>query len=124
MLYGSGKNGKTTFLNLLVRFLGEDNVVNVSLQDLLYNRFSKAKLYGKLANIYDDIPNTKLTGTGNFKILTGKGRVWADLKFKSGFEFVNYAKLIFSCNELILLTIKNTPKARIKKLTKSVRNCP
>ena len=100
MLIGSGRNGKTTFLNLITKFLGEDNTVSISLQDLLYNRFAKAKLYGKMANIYDDLPNSRLTATGNFKILTGKGRIWADLKFRSGFEFYNHAKLIFSCNEL------------------------
>ena len=100
MCFGTGRNGKTTFLNLLTKFLGEDNISIVSLQDLLYNRFAKQKLYGKLANVYDDLPNSKLSSTGNFKILTGKGRIWADVKFQDGFEFKNYAKLIFSCNEL------------------------
>lgn len=100
MCFGNGRNGKTTFLNLLTRFLGQENISIVSLQDLLYNRFAKQKLYGKLANIYDDLPNKQLTSTGNFKILTGRGRIWADVKFQNGFEFQNYAKLIFSCNEL------------------------
>lgn len=100
MLFGSGKNGKTTFLNLLIGFLGEDNINSASLQDLCYNRFARKDLFGKLANIYDDLPKTPLTHTGNFKILTGMGKAYADVKFKEHFEFVNTAKLIFSCNEL------------------------
>lgn len=100
MLFGQGRNGKTTFLNLLIGFLGEDNINSASLQDLCYNRFAKKDLFGKLANIYDDLPNTELKQTGNFKIMTGKGRVYADVKFKDHFEFMNIAKLIFSCNEL------------------------
>ncbi len=100
MLYGTGKNGKSTLLNLLTAFLGEENISTASLQEACYNKFARIRLYGKLANIHDDLPNAKVTSTGYFKMLTGEGRVHADIKHKEGFDFKNSAKMIFSANEL------------------------
>src|SRR6056297_513964 len=39
MLYAKGGNGKTTFLNLLERFLGSDNVATPSIHNLLDDQF-------------------------------------------------------------------------------------
>ena len=102
MLLGSGRNGKSTFLGLLKRILGSDNVVSISLQKLSSekDRFSMSMLRGKLANIYPDLPAAPLKNTGKFKILTGEDYVCADRKFKDPVCFTNYAKLIFSANEL------------------------
>ena len=100
MLYGSGSNGKSTYLELLQRFLGKKNVANVSLQELVSNRFKPAQLVGKLANIYADIPKRPLHETGMFKMLTGGDRITVEKKFKDPFEFENTARLIFSANEL------------------------
>lgn len=102
MLVGSGRNGKSTFLGLLKRILGSENVVSKSLQELTdeRNRFSIVALYGKLANIYADLPRQPIKYTGKFKILTGEDTITADRKFRDPITFVNYAKLIFSANEL------------------------
>ena len=100
MLLGEGQNGKSTWLNLLMAMLGRDNVCTPSLQDLLENRFARADLYGKLANIHADIPSRQLDGTGIFKMLTGQDMVRAELKNQNAFQFCNYAKLLYSCNEL------------------------
>jgi len=100
MFVGSGNNGKTTLIHLLERFLGEENVSNEPLHALSENRFAAAKLTGKLANTYADLPARALKETGIFKALTGEDRITAEEKFKKPFEFRNTAKLIFSCNEL------------------------
>ena len=100
MFIGDGKNGKSTLLKLIMTFLGENNVSNKELQDLIYNRFSLAKLYGKHANICGDLSDRALQNPGRFKILTGQDRIDAEEKFKGSFEFVNYAKLLFSTNKL------------------------
>jgi len=100
MLVGDGRNGKSTFLKLIHRILGDENVVGVSLQDLCMNRFSQALLYHKLANIYADIPSRPLEYTGYFKMLTGEDLISADRKFKERVTFRSYAKLLFSANEL------------------------
>jgi len=102
MLVGEGRNGKSTYLELIKRLLGSDNVASVKLQDLTDQamRFSIAQLYGKMANIFADLPSEALRYTGVFKILTGEDSVTADRKFRDPITFKNYAKMIFSCNEL------------------------
>jgi len=100
LLVGDGANGKSTLLELIIKLLGKQNVSSIALQDLENNRFAKAELYGKLANIYADLPDKALTHTGIFKMLTGGDLISAERKFKGHIKFVNHAKLIFSCNKV------------------------
>ncbi len=100
MMLGGGENGKSTFLNLLETFLGEKNIATPSLQELLYNRFAKIELYGKLANIHADLSDQKINQTGTFKMLTGRDTIRGEEKYKGSIEFKNYAKLIYSANNL------------------------
>ena len=100
MLVGGGSNGKSTFLNLLKAFLGKENVSGRSLQELEENRFAKADLHHKLANIYADLPDKALWRTGTFKMLTGRDLITAERKFQHSFTFENYAKLLFSANKV------------------------
>jgi P4 family phage/plasmid primase-like protien len=100
MLVGGGRNGKSTLLRVLKAILGNSNIASRSLQDFENRRFSTADLYGKLANIYSDPPDAALNRTGTFKMLTGGDPISAEFKFKNSFNFVNYAKLIFSCNKI------------------------
>lgn len=98
MLVGEGRNGKTTFLNLLQTFLGNENVSNVAYQDMYPGSFMVYELKGKLANIRDDLPAKGLEDTGIFKQLTGQSPFQADRKHKESVRFYNHAKLVFSCN--------------------------
>jgi len=100
MFIGEGANGKSTLLALMRAFLGAANVASISLQDLIENDFARSRLYGKMANLFADLPNAALKQTGNFKIMTGGDAMFANVKFHEGFDFVNRAKLIFSCNKL------------------------
>jgi putative DNA primase/helicase len=100
ILVGEGRNGKSTFLRLLQKFLGNEYVSNVSLQDLIYNRFKGAELYQKLANIYADLPKQPIVDAGTIKLLCGEDRLTVEKKHKNPFSFENYAKMIFSCNEI------------------------
>jgi putative DNA primase/helicase len=100
MLLGPGRNGKGTLLRLLTAFLGGRNVCNVTLQDLVSDRFAKADLYGKLANIGGDLPSKDLSDTAAFRNLTGGDDVRAQEKYKTAFGFRNKAKMIFSANVL------------------------
>jgi len=100
MLLGEGSNGKSTLLNLLVKFLGEENVSNPSLQQLCYDKFAQHELYGKLANINNELPSTKIANSGMFKMLTGEDLIRAEKKHKDSFKFRNHAKLIFATNQL------------------------
>ncbi len=100
MLLGSGANGKSTLLDLLEQFLGEENVATPSLQQLLNNRFARIELYGKLANIHADLSSKELENTGTFKMLSGKDTIRGEKKYQDAIQFKNHAKLIYSANEL------------------------
>lgn len=99
-LVGSGRNGKTTFLNLLRVFLGANNCSSVELKDLCENRFATANLYGKLANICTELTSRSLWSTGKLKSLTGEDSICGEHKFRDSFQFTNKAKMLFSTNEL------------------------
>jgi len=100
MLRGEGANGKSTLLELLEKFLGEDNVATPSLQELLNNKFAKIDLHGKLANIHADLSAEKLDKTGTFKMLTGGDTIRGEKKYQGAINFKNHAKLIYSSNQL------------------------
>jgi putative DNA primase/helicase len=98
LFVGEGNNGKSTLISTIQALLGKDNVSAVSLQELEVNRFAKADLFGKLANLYADLPDSALKSVGTFKMLTGGDPIRGERKFQNSFLFVNGAKLTFSCN--------------------------
>jgi len=100
ILQGSGANGKSTLLRVMEAFLGKENCSSVGLYDLVTKTFSKAELHGKLANIAPDIGSDELRKTGIFKALTGGDTITAERKNQHPFQFKNYAKMIYSCNQL------------------------
>jgi len=100
MLTGEGANGKSVFLETLQYLLGLNNVCNIELQELEENRFKKAELLGKLANIFTDLSNKSMQTSSAFKILVTGERITAERKFGHPFEFTSFARLLFSANEL------------------------
>jgi len=100
LLIGAGANGKSVYLNLIRAMLGRENVSNESLQSLTENRFASANLYQKNANVFGDLPAKAFRDVGLLKLLTGGDVVTAEQKFKASFGFINYAKIIASCNEV------------------------
>lgn len=107
ILYGGGNNGKSVFLKLLSRFLGLENISSKKPQSLITDRFSSSSLFGKLANISPDIPYTELADTSLIRELTGDDPIDAQEKYKDSFKFYNYAKIIFSANELPVVRDRN-----------------
>jgi len=100
MLYGKkGANGKSKMLGVLTSFLGRSNTSSESLKMLENDQFSLAELYGKLANVFPDIPSTTIYDNSVFKLLTGdEVMLRAVRKFEHSFQFKNTARLIFSAN--------------------------
>ena len=100
-LHGDGGEGKSTFLNFLTKYIfNEKNVANEKVQDLSGNRFSSANLLGKSMNICGEIPKGNMKNSDRLKILTGFDKFMAEYKGIQGFYMRNYAKLLFSANEL------------------------
>ena len=70
---------------------------NIAWQNLS-DRFKTAELYGKLANIFSDLPTKNIDDTGIFKSLVGEDYLTVEKKNKNPFSFQSYARLLFSCN--------------------------
>lgn len=99
-LLGEGENGKTTFIKLLARLLGSENVSNIPLQDI-GDEFKTANLFGKLANIADELSAKALDDTAKFKLITGESPMYAYKKYvQEPIQFINYSKQIYATNEL------------------------
>lgn len=99
LLIGPPDCGKSTLLSLFTDVVGEENIASRTFQDLAGgNRFARASLIGKLANVYADLPTLEARDIGPFKALTGNDIVDAEFKGVDAVSFRNYAKLIFSTN--------------------------
>lgn len=97
---GAPNAGKSTLLSIAQEvLLGGENVSNIPWQGL-GDRFNKAELFGKLANIFADLPSKNIDDNGMFKALTGEDYITAERKNKDPFSFRPYARLLFSCNEI------------------------
>ncbi len=99
ILTGTGSNGKSTYLNMLKHLLGKQNISSLDLKKL-GDRFSTVMLFGKLANIGDDISDEFILDASIFKkIVTGE-TIDAEQKGQPKFEFEPYTKLFFSANNI------------------------
>ena len=105
VLVGPASNGKSTLQGMIEKLLGRKNTVSIDMKDL-NDKFRPAKLYGKLANIGDDISDKYIDDNNIFKTVVTGGRIMVENKGQDPFEFDPYTKCIFSSN--------NIPKTRDK----------
>lgn len=100
-LTGEKANGKSTFLQMLQDVLGVRNTSNLGL-DELDERFAPVTMFGKLANIGDDISDDFLHGRSiaHFKKIVSGNMVKAENKGQDVFFFKPFVKLIFSANQI------------------------
>ncbi|MCZ9313181.1 MAG: phage/plasmid primase, P4 family [Methanocorpusculum sp.] len=99
ILTGTGSNGKSTYLKTLSSLLSEKNISSLDLKKL-GDRFSTVMMFGKLANIGDDISNEFVVDTAIFKkVVTGE-TIDAEQKGQPKFDFKPFCKLLFSANAI------------------------
>lgn len=100
LMVGVAHAGKSVLLRVLNDvLLGKKNVSNVTWQ-ALNERFKTAELFGKLANIFADLPTKNIEDNGIFKALVGEDYLTVEKKNKNPFSFQSTARLIFSCNNI------------------------
>ena len=99
ILTGEGANGKSTFLTIIQNILGEENISSLDLKEL-DAKFQNAELFGKLANIGDDISDEFIVNASVFKKLVTGNRIQVQRKGERPFEFNNHAKMLFSANNI------------------------
>ena len=99
LLHGGGANGKSVIADTITALMGSDNISSYSLQSLTEEKgFYRAKIQYKLLNYCSDI-STKVE-SACFKKMTSGDPLEACLKYGQPFIMIDYAKLIFNCNEL------------------------
>ena len=98
-LTAGGENGKSTFLDMIKTMLGRENIATLEPADF-ERRFVNAQLFGKLANIGDDISSNYRENSSVFKKLVTGDAIMVENKGETPFMLENYATLIFCTNEM------------------------
>jgi len=104
MIYGVPSSGKTSFINLIVQFIGGNHperiISQIKLQDLR-KRFTLANLKDKLFNYYDDLNYNKLANSDAFRLVVTNKYLSSEIKNVQGYiTWRNYCKQLYSCNYL------------------------
>ena len=99
ILTGEKQNGKSTYLSLITNLLGRENVTSLDLSEL-GQRFKPAELFGKLANVGDDIGDDFIANPAIFKKVVSGDPVNVERKGENPFDLKNYSKFLFSANNI------------------------
>lgn len=99
LCYGQGSNGKSTLLDLLKTFLGQNNYSALSLEKVT-ERFSTAEIEHKLANIGDDVDNTTIRDSGTLKKISSGNTITVERKGERPYKITPYATHIYSANTI------------------------
>ena len=103
---GSGMNGKSKFLDLLRRFIGNSNCASTELDTLLNSRFEVTRLHKKLVCQMGETNFNEMSKTSILKKLSGGDLIGFEYKNKNPFEEHNYAKILIATNNLPATTDK------------------
>lgn len=113
ILVGDKHNGKSTYIHMVQSMLGKENYSALDLKEM-GDRFSTIMMFGKLANIGDDISNSYIGDTSILKKLITGEVVKAEEKGRPPINFVSYAMQLYSANEIPHM--KDTTGAMLRRL--------
>ena len=99
MLHGPTRTGKSTLIETLERFVGNNNKVTIPLQGL-NDKNERVRLYQKLLCAWADIGKTEMKNSGMVKGIISGDTQSARRLYENSFDFSPYAQLIFSCNQV------------------------
>lgn len=99
LLLGGGRNGKSTFFDLLKGILGKNNITTISFKDLA-TTFRASSLDGKLASIAGDISSQPVQESDLFKSITAGEDVLIEKKFEHAYEKALFSTMFFGGNAL------------------------
>lgn len=99
IIIGNGSNGKSVLLEVLKKLLGNKNVAAVQPSEF-GNRFQRAHLQGKLANIVSEINEGKPIDDSALKSITSGESTTVEHKHKDPFEIEPYSTCWFGTNHM------------------------
>jgi putative DNA primase/helicase len=101
-LFGSGANGKGTFMTLLQMLVGEENVCSTTLESLCENKFETARIYKKRLVVCPD-EDRRVRGLSVFKSVVGQDTVRGEEKGEKAFQFVYGGMVVMASNDPIFM---------------------
>lgn len=103
MLVGSGRNGKSTYFDIIEYILGKENTTSISFKDLS-NNFRASALSNKLASLARDISAQPITDSDLVKSISSGESIMIEEKYKAAQSKALFSTLLFAANK-----IPNTP---------------
>jgi len=100
MVVGPTATGKSTFLNVLTALLGEENVSNLSIQQLANDEYALAQAHNTFANISNDLDASVVENVGRFKHIAAGEPVEANRKYKDYRTVRMTQKQIYATNRV------------------------
>ena len=99
LLIGPGANGKSVLLDVLRLLIGSGQVAAVQ-PEQMDNRFQRAHLHGKLANIVTEIREGGEIADAALKAISSGELMTAEHKFKPPFDFQPFSTCWFGTNHM------------------------
>ena len=99
MLVGTGRNGKSTYLDLIKAILGRGNYGSISFKDLQSN-FRASMLIGKLASFAGDVSNQPIQDSELVKSIIAGEEVTMEQKYKDAMTVDLFSTMFYACNTL------------------------
>jgi putative DNA primase/helicase len=103
ILYGGGSNGKSTYLQIIQAVLGQTNVSNMTMKDLICGdkaENNRAQLIDKKLNISTELDSNGIRDHALIKTLASREPITVKYLYANTFTTDNYAMLWFACNDL------------------------
>ena len=99
LLIGEGRNGKSTFLDIIKNICGKENCTGLDFKDL-GDKFRVSMLHNKLVSLSGDISSQPLKDSDLFKQIVGGDEITIERKNAHPFNDTVFATLMFSANTL------------------------
>ena len=95
-----GNTGKSVFLNVISKMIGEKNTASISFQALDSDRWALGRAYGKRLIVSGDQSSMDVNDSSNFKKLTGGDIVCGEFKGLQQFDYTFKGVMMVACNRL------------------------
>jgi P4 family phage/plasmid primase-like protien len=99
-LYGSGNDGKSQFIKILVKFLGKDNCTATTLQYMENSNFGTYSCFKKLLCQINEVPKNEMKKVTNIKSISGRDETPVEAKGKNARKEELYSKIFMVGNDV------------------------
>lgn len=99
MLTGAGRNGKSTFLNIIRNLVGLENATSIDFKEMNKD-FGTGGLANKLVSVAGDISNQRIDDSDMIKKLASGDMLRINEKYEKKYDIVPFTTFFLSANKL------------------------